>query len=243
MGDGNGRQPDKATGTGRHSKILRGPELYPTPPALTLALLRALRSLPHDVRLPPNIWEPASGMGHMAWPLVANGYAVKCSDVQDYGQRIEGTPAPEIRDFLQVTPHWLGKDWAIVTNPPFSIAADFVRHGLKFCPTVMVLERLAFLESQARADILEHNLAWVLPFDKRPPMMHRYSHNPATGQWEEWSGPKSTSAMAFAWFIFKRWSDGVTRLKRITWDASDVTDAGANLISSGSSHKDHEPAQ
>lgn len=240
MGDTtNKRQPDKSTGQGRHTKADRGMELYPTPPALTKALLRALLYLPLDARLPRNIWEPASGMGHMALPLVAHGYNVRCSDVVDYRQRLPGTPVPQIQDFLTLEPHWLGKDWAIVTNPPFSLAADFVRHGLKFCPTVMILERLAFLESRSRADILTENLSWVLPFDRRAPLMHRWSPG-KDGIWREWDGPKSTSAMAFAWFVFKRWNDGITRLRRITWTDDDLVNVDANLISSGSPTR--EPA-
>lgn len=230
---GKRRTPDKSTGQGRHTAAERGTELYPTPPALTKALMRALRHLPTEVRLPLNVWEPASGMGHMALPLVAHGYNVRCSDAVDYGQRLPGTPVPQIQDFLELKPHWLGKDWAIVTNPPFSLAADFVRHGLRFCPTVMILERLAFLESRARADILDSNLAWVLPFDRRAPLMHRWSRG-EDGIWREWDGPKSTSAMAFGWFIFQRWTSGPARLRRITWTDADLMDIGANLICSGS---------
>jgi hypothetical protein len=199
-----------------------------------MALLRALKGLPIDVRLPRNVWEPASGMGHMALPLVAHNYNVRCSDILEYGLRLPGTPRPQVLDFLQTQPQWLGKDWAIVTNPPFSLAADFVRHGLRYCPTVMILERLAFLEAKSRADIMNNHLAWVLPFDRRPPMLHRWSRDERTGLWKEWDGVRATSAMPFAWFIFKKWTDGVTRLRRITWTDDDLIDVAPNLIQSGS---------
>ena len=44
---------------------------------------------------------------------------------------------------------------AIVTNPPFKLAAAFVAHALDLCPKVVMLLRLAFLESERRTPILD----------------------------------------------------------------------------------------
>ena len=92
----------------------------------------------------------------------------------------------------------------ILTNPPFMRADAFVRHALTLVPRVIMLLRLAFLESKGRSDILDGGqLARVLVFRNRLAMMHRAN----------WEGPKIDSgAVAFAWFIWDRnlrRSDGV----------------------------------
>ena len=110
---------------------------------------------------------------------------------------------------------------AVITNPPFSLAADFVRVGLQLAPEVVILARLAFLEGQGRRDILDHKLRKVLVFENRLPMMHRWSPD-QDGVYQPWSGPKSTSAMSFAWFVFNQDWDGAaygTLTRRIRWEA------------------------
>ena len=51
-------------------------------------------------------------------------------------------------------------------------------------------------------------LARVLAFRNRLPMMHRHG----------WNGPRATSATAFAWFVFDRNHHGPTELQRISWE-------------------------
>lgn len=213
-----GKLPNKNTGTGRHGMAVRGDELYPTPAPLTKALTR------HHT-LPRYIWEPAAGMGHMAAVLEKAGHDVYCSDLVDYGPPIKGSPMIDAPvDFLNVTKApFIGRDWAIVTNPPFAISGDFVRKGLELCDEVVILNRLAFLEGKARADILDQHLERVLVFFRRPPMMHRYSQNEA-GAWVPWDGKQADSAMAFAWFVFRlnARERGPATIERITWLNTDL---------------------
>ena len=67
------------------------------------------------------ILEPACGDGRMAKVLKAEGYHVRCSDIVDRGYK-----PMLIRNFF---------DWKvvdnIVTNPPYDLAEEFVRHGVK----------------------------------------------------------------------------------------------------------------
>ena len=94
---------------------------------------------------------------------------------------------------------------SIVTNPPYGLAGEFVRHGLTICPRVCMLLRLAFLESERRSAILDNGwLARVHVFRKRLPMMHR----------EGWTGPRASSAIAFAWFVWDREHEGPAQLDR-----------------------------
>ena len=130
-----------AANPGRHALRERGEDLYETPPEATLALLCA-------ERLPHHLWEPAAGRGAIVKVLRAAGHAVIASDIVDYGfpTHFNG------RDFLME--HRLPANVeAIVTNPPFKIADQFVSHALDLCPHVCMLLRLVFLESARRARI------------------------------------------------------------------------------------------
>src|SRR5262249_28177221 len=99
---------------------------------------------------------------------------------------------------------------AIVTNAPFKIAEAFVAHALELSPVVVMLLRLAFLESERRCNILEgRGLARVHVFRKRLPMMHR----------DQWAGKKANSGMAFAWMTWIRgYNSGLTIINRISWE-------------------------
>jgi hypothetical protein len=74
---------------------------------------------------------------------------------------------------------------------------------------VVMLLRLAFLESERRCHILENRgLARVHCFRKRLPMMHR----------DGWEGRKANSGMAFAWFVWDCTLRGPTTIDRISWE-------------------------
>jgi hypothetical protein len=76
-------------------------------------------------------------------------------------------------------------------------------------PYVVLLLRLAFLESERRRGILEgRGLVRVHVFRKRLPMMHR----------DGWQGRKASSGMAFAWFAWDRTYTGLPTLNRISWE-------------------------
>jgi len=108
-------------------------------------------------------------------------------------------------DFLQQTQLPIGVQM-ILTNPPFRLANQFVAHAIHLCPKVIMLARLAFLESEVRTPILEGGkLARVHVFRKRLPMMHRLG----------WDGPKATSATAYAWLVWDADHTGPTELHRL----------------------------
>lgn len=192
------RLPDKATGNGRHKLADRGADMYPTPPEAVRALLAA-ESFPQDV------WEPAAGLGAIVDVLRAQGHRVVATELVDYGDASPGILTGI--DFLKTAQAPKGVS-CIITNPPYKLATEFVRHGLALVPKVALLMRLAFLEGRGRSDILDGGrLARVLVFRDRLPMMHR--HN--------WTGPRSTSAMAFCWCIWDADHAGPTQLSRISW--------------------------
>ena len=185
-----------AAQSGRHTLAERGFDLYSTPPCATEALLRV-------ERLPHWIWEPAAGRGAIVNVLRDHGHAAIASDIIDYG-----FPLHFVGDFLKQTKAPVGTE-CICTNPPFKIAAKFVAHALDMCPRVIMLARLAFLESERRTAILDRGkLARVHVFKRRLPFMHR----------DRWAGARASSAIAFAWFVFDRDHRGPTVINRISWE-------------------------
>ena len=180
----------------RHPHAERGVDLYETPAVAVEALLRVERP-------PRKVWEPACGRGAIVRVLRAHGHQVHASDLIDYG----GGETYGV-DFLQATAMPEGYD-GILTNPPYQHAEEFVAKALDLCPRVIMLLRLAFLESERRREILEgRGLARIHCFRKRLPMMHR----------DGWEGRKANSGMAFAWFAWDRRHRGPPTIHRISWE-------------------------
>lgn len=179
-----------SVGTKQHAHADRGDDLYETPQIAIDALLA-------NANVPSFVWEPACGPGAIVRALSASGRTVFRSDIRDYGL---GNP---IQDFLTAE---VSMAECIVTNPPYKDAQAFVQKARNLCPRVFMLLRLAFLESERRRVILDTgDLAKVMVFRKRLPMMHR----------DGWDGPRSSSAIAFAWFEWNRDHTGPTQLIRI----------------------------
>jgi tRNA G10 N-methylase Trm11 len=154
--------------------------------------------------VPHFIWDPCCGTGTITTELRVAGHEVVATDIANYGIPITSPGYYDV-DFLleqQAPKHCQG----IVCNPPYKLAPQFVRHALTLVPFVAMLLRLAFLESASRTDILEDGqLARVLVFRKRLPMMHRHG----------WDGPKASNSIAFAWFVWRRDWRGNPQIKRI----------------------------
>lgn len=180
----------------RHALDVRKDDLYETPAVAVHALMKA-------ENLPKHIWEPACGRGAIVNVLREAGHVVVASDLVDYGVPITIFWR---YDFLMEHKAPEGTE-AIVTNPPFKLADEFAAHALTLVPRVFMLLRLAFLEGTARTPILENHLARVHVFRNRLPMMHR----------DGWTGPKATSATAFAWFCWNKSHTGPTELHRVSW--------------------------
>jgi len=186
---------DHSSQVQRRALSERGVDLYETPAVAVEALLR-VEEIPHC------IWEPAAGPGSIVRVLRDHGHAVIASDIIDYGN------LHFARDFLTEIGMPAGVE-AIVTNPPYRIAEEFGEHALQLCPLVIMLLRLAFLESERRCSILENRgLSRVHVFRRRLPMMHRAG----------WEGRKANSGMAFGWFVWDRQHLGLATIQRISWD-------------------------
>jgi hypothetical protein len=129
----------------RHTYAERGLDFYQTPACATDALLK-VEKIPHS------LWDPAAGLNGIANPLRAAGHSVITSEIVDRGGDLDF-----VADFYSQTSLPAGVE-GLITNPPYrecAKAAPFVRHALDLSPTVVLLMRLAFYESDARTEILE----------------------------------------------------------------------------------------
>ena len=190
---------DHSCQVNRAPLIERRGDCYDTPAVAVHALLK-VEQLPH------RIWEPACGTGNIVNVLRTAGHDVIATDLNDRGCPDSGSRL----DFLLPMLSRVDCD-AIVTNPPFALAEEFVAIALERAPLVIMLLRLAFIESERRSPILDTGkLARIHVFSRRLPMMHRAG----------WEGRKGNSGMAFAWFVWNQAHTGPTTIDRIQWKES-----------------------
>lgn len=190
----------------KHAMSERGLDSYPTPPEAVLALM-GVEALPY------HLWECACGAGNIVNVLRDQERIVRASDVVD-----RGCPDSQIIDFLDgrfigiVAREMLGIG-AIITNPPFSKATEFIDRSLTYCQDVFMLLRLNYMEGGQRDEVRDRllnpggGLRRVYVFRERLPMMHR----------EGWEGKKASSMVTMAWFCWRRGYRGKTQISRISW--------------------------
>jgi hypothetical protein len=188
---------DKAANAGRAPQWEHPDDCYDTPACAVHALLK-VESLPRV------IWEPACGTGNIVGVLRQAGHKVIATDLND-----RGCPNSRVFDFLDTGANRLTPRCdAVVTNPPYALAQRFITVALERVRLVVMLLRLAFLESVRRAPLLDGGpLARVHVFADRLPFMHRAG----------WTGRRASSAIAFAWFVFDRGHRGPATIDRVRW--------------------------
>lgn len=160
-----GGNPDAARG--------RDPdEFYPTPPAVTRALFRHY----HQHLEGATVWEPCAGDGAMADELLLCGAKrVVCSDTKPRSVsevRWPGGCSPYriIKGDVLATKAMPAVD-AIITNPPFDIAAGIIHHILTLPggppPFLALVLKATYWHSSRRGDLFDrfpptavHPLRW-----------------------------------------------------------------------------------
>lgn len=172
---------------GNKRKAAIGAEFYPTPAWATRAML-------DQEHFQGTILEPCCGDGALATVLEEAGYSVIASDLYDRGFGSAGIDARTITTPVD----------NVVTNPPFNIALDVIKTGLKISRRkVAMLLRLAFLESNARYTF----------FQNTPPtrvyiFSERLTLAPADVV------VKGGGTISYAWFI---WEAGNNQPPEIRW--------------------------
>lgn len=113
----------------------------------------AIDLLKKKIDLPKQILEPACGSGCLSERLAELGHEVKSYDLIDRGYG-------EVRDFFTMTEPPFEGDFAIVTNPPYRYASEFVLHSLELVPNgslVCMFLKTTFLESKGRYEKIFRN--------------------------------------------------------------------------------------
>jgi len=173
-------RPDPAMGSSGYERIEA--DFYPTEAWCTRALLKNFWWLTAPV------WEPACGEGHISKVLSEAGRSVYSTDLHDRGY---GTPG---QDFLKQTATPDGF-FHIFTNPPYSVAEEFIRHAIKLTEprkgAVAMLLRNEYDCAAGRVDLFRHPaFAAKLVLTKRP-------------RWI--AGSKGSPRHNYAWYVWD-WS-------------------------------------
>jgi hypothetical protein len=141
--------------------------------------------------LPPaiTIWEPAAGKGNIVNVLREAGHTVTGTD------RMTGL------DFFSVT-NVEKKHDAIVTNPPFNVAKEFIEHALVRATIVAMLLRTDYDHAKTRQHLFKHCKA----FTKKVVLTKRIMWFP--------ENPKAQPSFNHAWFI---WNNDNTELPTMSY--------------------------
>ena len=161
---------------------------------------KAMELLLHEERFAPSVWECACGEGHLAKVLEKHGYHVVSTDLV-----YRGFGFPEPVDFLQTNQLF---DGDIITNPPYKYALDFVRKALdsvKPGRKVAMFLKLQFLEGKTRKQFFLDN----------PPRTVYVSASRLVCAINGEFGKISSSAIAYAWFVWEKGFSGDPVIKWI----------------------------
>lgn len=162
---------------------------------------RAMELLLAEERFSPIVWECACGGGHLSKVLEEHGFEVLSTDLVYRGYGIA-----EPLDFLKDTLANFEGD--IITNPPYKYALEFADRALSIVRPgrkVAMFLKLQFLEGKSRKKF----------FQKNPPKTVYVSSSrlicAINGEFKK----RSSSAVAYAWFVWEKGFKGETVIKWI----------------------------
>lgn len=142
------------------------------------------------------IWECACGNGNLAKLLLSYGYYVMATDIKDRGYGSIG----EHHDFLKSS---LWFNCHILTNPPYSLATEFIEHALEILPDgglYIALMNITYLAGQKRFERVysKGSLREIYVFSKRVEC------------WKNGERPKDKcgSIANYAWYVFQKGYNG-----------------------------------
>jgi hypothetical protein len=166
-------------GTGEYGRSEM--DFYQTPKECTVALLDFLHESTfwNFVNKSMTIFEPCCGEGAISSVLRDSGYSVISSDIRE-------------TIYAGVGKDYLGSVFsadAIITNPPFNLAEEFIRKALQEAPQVAMLLKSSFWHTKGRLKLFEESKpAAVLPLTWRPAMSPDRGKSPTMDfQWTVWS--------------------------------------------------------
>ena len=175
-------------------------EAIETPPGALYDLAHARPEILPDA---PMVWEPCTGTGVLADALEQLGYRVFASDIHDWGYSKAYDVIQDVLEFTEAPCPF------VVTNPPFSKAAQIVRHLLAIGArrTIIYQGWTWYLQQGEKAELFrELPPAYVLALERR------------CGQWH-FTTPldqrKGHSTQRFAWYVWEAGHQGDMRVNRL----------------------------
>lgn len=193
---GNGTAVFATHGASNHSDTERADlDFYATDPA-------AVEKLLEKEKFNSYLWECACGLGHISDVLFLHGFNVYSTDVVNRGYKYQS----DTFDFLNADMHGNHRD--IITNPPYSLAKEFVEHALDISMDsvkVAMFLKLTFLEGAKRKGL----------FDKYKPKTIYVFRN-RVDCWKNGIKPqKPSKAVCYAWFVWEKGFKGNPAIKWI----------------------------
>ena len=170
-----------------HPEQIANDDFYTTDPAAVREFLDTV----HECYVPHGqiVWEPACGTGNISEVLKEYGYVPYSTDLKDRGYGISSV------DFLQVG--MVAGCKTIITNPPYSLATEFIEHAMEILPDYgyyIALMDLNYLAGQRRHDAIYSNkylkAIWI------------YTHRILCWKNDVQDGHRSP--VNYAWYIFQR---------------------------------------
>lgn len=152
-------------------------DFYETPYSMTQQLLTKEKCY-----LPSKVLEPCCGGNAIVKVLLDNGFCVTSKDIatgDDFLSEAETYPA-------------------IITNPPFSLAYEFVQHAKKLTEYFAFLLPLAYLHGKQRFDDIYSDDDFPLS------RVHVFTRYPMLGDKLRPDGKYRTGMMVYAWFVWDK---------------------------------------
>ena len=195
---GNYQSVYRILGASNHSTYERQQhDYYATEP-------KAIEVLLAEETFASTIWECACGEGHLSKALEKAGYYVFSTDLIYRGFGYQASV-----DFLSIKDAgWFTGD--IITNPPYKYALEFVEQALRIVTPrskVAMFLKLTFLEGQKRKSFFKSNPPKTIYVSSSRLICAR------NGEFEKFQ--KNGSAVAYAWFVWKKGYSGDPVIKWI----------------------------
>lgn len=180
-------------------------DFYATDPEAVTKLFDALKTVGACPEAPKSFLEPCVGNGNIAGrtlELFPGVTETTCMDIVD-----RGYPGTIVHDFLSAD--LSGKKYdLIVSNPPYSMALEFVQKCRSLLSDTGILAmflKVQYWEGEKRKDDLtKYPPAYCFPFSKRMPTWNN-------GQPTDENGKRWATTMCHAWFV---WTPGNKELCR-----------------------------
>lgn len=207
--NGNGNSIFKTLGASNHTEKERETDdFYATDPVA----IDLLCDYPY-VELPQGVWEPSCGSGCLSERLRQRGYHVVSTDLIDRGYGLGGVNFFEQKEMPEGCT-------AIVTNPPYKYATEYVLHALRLLPTdglLCLFLKTTFAEGKERYQ----RIFGVTP----PALVLQCSERVLCAKNADFDGmiAGGGSAVSYAWWVWRKGWSGQTTLDWINHPSAQQT--------------------